>query len=194
MSYVSSISDTSYDHSESSINVRCNDLYVDGEVVAPNLSLPSARYNISLDIAQNLEPTDPNPSYVAFDSASEQNLYEYSNSQGMWEFTDPTTITILTEGNYLISVLMNVVSDINPGSATFQIMNLLDGPIGTVPPVCSTNVAFDVPPFVLPFSFVGTNTGISLAHIAANTTIRVAYVVSESCTLTPTSSISICKV
>ncbi len=194
MSYVSSISDTSYDHSESSINVRCNDLYVDGEVTAPNLSLPSARYNISLDIAQNLEPLDPNPSYVAFDPASEQNLYEYSNSKGMWEFTNPTTIKILMEGYYLISVLMNVVSDVNPGSAVFQIMNLVDGAIGQVPPVCSANVEFDVPPFVVPFSFVGTNTGVALAQIAANTNIRVAYVVSESCTLTPTSSISICKV
>lgn len=192
MSYVSNLQDTSYDHSDVPIDVRCRDLTVDG---ATNVSLPSARYNIPIDVVQLLEPTDPNPSYITFDALANQGLYEYSQPNEHWEVSDPQTILINTEGNYLISISLNVVSDIDPGTAVFQIFNLgFTGGVGGEPPICSSVVEFSLPPFVVPYSYVGTNCGVALAHLAAGSTIKLAYVVTESCSLTPTSNICICKV
>jgi hypothetical protein len=149
------------------------------DIVIPTISLPSARYNIPLDIIQILDPSDPKSSYIEFDPASKQNLFEYSNNHGNWEWLNPTTLKILTEGNFLISIALDIylISDEDPGNASFKITHELDS-------VCST----------IPFNYVGTGTGVSLAHLDSNSLIRIAYSVSTQCSITSNSNICICKV
>ena len=143
-------------------------------------------------IAQNLEPSDPNPSYVQFALAG--GLNDYNNPNGNYTFTSPTVITVDVSGYYNVGIMINLVSADGPGNAVFQVHNLAVGGIGSVPQICSADVTIrDVLFPGAPFNWVGSTSSSANCYLQAGSTLQVAYIVSVPCQLTPTSCISITK-
>jgi len=193
MAYVSNIKDLSYDHKNTQWDARFNDVIVDGAFTAPNYKLHSSRINTALDPQQELLSADPNPSYIQFVSDIQEGVYNYDNSDGDWVLTDPTTITINTTGDYLVGISINLVTNLAPGTVVLQIFNSIEGPIGTVPPITSAKINMDTVPFPTIFTYVGIGVSSAMARIQAGTTLKVAYITSKDCFVTPSSCISICK-
>lgn len=154
--------------------------------------MASSRINTPISsLPQNLDPSDPNPSYIQFELSS--GLYDYDNPEGNYTLTTPIAITINETGYYNVGVSFNIVNNNDPGNAVFQIHNLTSGAIGTVPPICSLDISLKPIIFPAEFSYVGTGSSDANCYLEAGSILQVAYVVDINCEVTPTSCIYITK-
>lgn len=78
------------------------------------------------------------------------------------------------------------------GDAFFQLFNLVDGPLGTVPPICSGYANIKDVPFY-PAGSVGLANSSANCYLAAGSTIKLAYITTTECAISPTSCVSITK-
>ena len=159
--------------------------------VGTSAPMTSSRINTPLSVTQQvLSPSDPNPSYINFSNIT-QGIYDYDNNNSNYSLTSQDTITINVSGYYNVGILMNTVTNVGLGHAIFQVTNLLHGPMGSIPPTCTLLVPMIGSLFPTSFSFVGSSSSSSNCYLQAGSTLKVAYVTSVLCDITPTSSISI---
>lgn len=155
--------------------------------------MASSRINTPITLAsQILLPADPNPSYIQFELSS--GLYDYNNPGGNYSFTTPIAITINTTGYYNVGILFNLVNNNDPGTGFFQVHNLTQGAIGTVPPICSLDISIKsatIP--TIPYAFIGTGSSNANCYLEAGSILQVAYIVDINCEVTAPSCIYITK-
>jgi hypothetical protein len=180
-------------------------LTVNGEFLAPDTFKGSARYNILPTPARTgiidgylIFATDPNPSYVPFNTGAPQFGLDYSTPGNPPQFTltDSNTLTCNIEGDYILSMSMTCVGTM-PCSIIFQILSsTFPFIVGAVPPVLSALAALVTPPFALPPPYnggFGLN-GSCNAHLVPGQFVRVAYLCSANAEISLTSNLSVVTV
>lgn len=153
--------------------------------------MASSRINTPLT-PQTLNPGDPDPSYVLFELGT--GLYDYDEPQGNYALTSTSEITINNSGYYNVGISISVVNNSDPGRALFQIHNITQGAIGTVPPITSLDIDIKSTAFPnISYAYTGSGSSDANCFLEAGTQIKVAYIVDIPCDITPTSCLYITK-